>query len=259
MSRESDWRSIVIEADPEWPRTSQVVPEYPFSGPGPRDPKGYRAKTIDGPNTFMGKTEDRGAYASDWFTAAECLTFDTDPDTTPEFSEYDGALVIEASALTNSTNATLMRFTLRGHANGPGMIEELWVGQAADDGVNLPGTTVSIDFSSAPHRVTYHGQTRIPLPVSGTVVSDELDFKLESGKNLVLRFRSMPGHLGYVGGSSDTPTGWQGSYRYNANGILPNETSVLRVTVQSTDDGDYQNGWETDGDVDLVSKVEIFE
>lgn len=64
MSRETTWRSIVIQADPEWPRDSQIVPEYPFSGPGPKDPKGYRANTSDGPNTFLGRTEVRGPYAS---------------------------------------------------------------------------------------------------------------------------------------------------------------------------------------------------
>lgn len=70
MARESNWRSIVIQADPEWPRNSRIVPEYEFTGPGPKASSlGGLRESDNGKTVFLRDYTQSAIYSTDWDTS----------------------------------------------------------------------------------------------------------------------------------------------------------------------------------------------
>lgn len=64
MAKETDWRALVLQADPEHVQKQREIIEYEFTSPGGSD---YRAnsKTHEGGHrVFRGDTRNRGPYAS---------------------------------------------------------------------------------------------------------------------------------------------------------------------------------------------------
>jgi hypothetical protein len=65
MSREQDWRSVILSADPDWARDSRIVPEYEFSSR--LNFSATNAQTghdqFDGRRLFLGDYKTRGPYA----------------------------------------------------------------------------------------------------------------------------------------------------------------------------------------------------
>ena len=61
--RTTDWRTLVVQADPEHTRKSRIVREYEFTAPSSRslDDKSYK----DGKRVFEGDYQTRGPYADD--------------------------------------------------------------------------------------------------------------------------------------------------------------------------------------------------
>ena len=70
MSRETDWRSICVRADPDFTRKSRVTPEYKFNAPGRHaNPKGDDPRATDddiaehaGERVFYADYQERGPY-----------------------------------------------------------------------------------------------------------------------------------------------------------------------------------------------------
>jgi hypothetical protein len=60
----TDWRSLVVQADPDHTRNSRFVTEYEFTSPGPGQNSDERTFK-DGKRIFIGDYQTRGAYASD--------------------------------------------------------------------------------------------------------------------------------------------------------------------------------------------------
>jgi hypothetical protein len=74
MSRETDWRTLCVKADPDFTRKSRITPEYRFSAPGRRtDPnsgKDGMASEDDiveyaGERVFYADYQNRGPYGDD--------------------------------------------------------------------------------------------------------------------------------------------------------------------------------------------------
>ena len=59
-TRETDWRSLVVQADPEHNRTSRYVREYEFTSAGRSGPDRTHE---DGLRVFYGNYDVRGPYA----------------------------------------------------------------------------------------------------------------------------------------------------------------------------------------------------
>jgi len=62
VTRQTNLRSEVIRADPEWPRTSRVHAEYEF--PAPAGARKHR-NVKDGKRVFEADYQARGAYADE--------------------------------------------------------------------------------------------------------------------------------------------------------------------------------------------------
>jgi hypothetical protein len=58
-TRTTDWRSIVIACDPDWPRDSRYVIEYEFSAAAPGDETTHEGTM----RVFRGYYDLRGPYA----------------------------------------------------------------------------------------------------------------------------------------------------------------------------------------------------
>lgn len=70
MPRDQSWRSLVIQADPEWPRTSKVVPEYEFTGSGTiRSSLGPNRESDSGRTVFLRDYTKSEIYSTDWDTS----------------------------------------------------------------------------------------------------------------------------------------------------------------------------------------------
>ena len=62
----TNWRSLVMQADPEFAKDSRIVREYEFSAPGGRRLGGqYDELYADGMRIFKGDYQNRGPYAPD--------------------------------------------------------------------------------------------------------------------------------------------------------------------------------------------------
>lgn len=60
MARETTWRNIVIQVDPDFVRNDRIVTEYEFSSPGGRN---YDPRTHEnGYRVFRGDYRKRGPY-----------------------------------------------------------------------------------------------------------------------------------------------------------------------------------------------------
>jgi hypothetical protein len=68
VTRERSWRSMVIQGDPNWPRDSQVAPEYEFNAPTPRRETEYR-RWEHGRLTFYRRYTDSAIYSTEWNTS----------------------------------------------------------------------------------------------------------------------------------------------------------------------------------------------
>ena len=60
MSRETTWRNLCVQADPEFNRTSRLVIEYEFSAPGGKI--GNERTHEAGRRIFLGDYQTRGPY-----------------------------------------------------------------------------------------------------------------------------------------------------------------------------------------------------
>lgn len=58
-----DFRSLVIRADPDWPRDKRFVTEYEFTAPS--SPSGDPRTHEGGQRIFKGFYDQRGPYAED--------------------------------------------------------------------------------------------------------------------------------------------------------------------------------------------------
>lgn len=61
--RTTDWRSMVIQANPDHTRESRIVREYEFTAPGSRDVDDKTHQ--DGKRIFIGDYTKRGPYRDD--------------------------------------------------------------------------------------------------------------------------------------------------------------------------------------------------
>lgn len=59
-TRVTDWRSVVLQSDPEWNQKQHSVVEYEFTSPGRRG--GNDLVHRDGMRVFRGDPNKRGAY-----------------------------------------------------------------------------------------------------------------------------------------------------------------------------------------------------
>lgn len=74
--RSTDWRSIVVQANPEHTRESRIVDEYEFTAPGGRDANDKTHK--GGRRVFKGDYQERGPYR-DPVVNADDLTWNGQP------------------------------------------------------------------------------------------------------------------------------------------------------------------------------------
>lgn len=60
-TKTTDWRSIVLQADPDWNRDRRYVVEYEFNAPS----SGNEQTHEGGKRVFRGNYDSRGPYAED--------------------------------------------------------------------------------------------------------------------------------------------------------------------------------------------------
>lgn len=70
MVRETLWSTLVIQADPEWPRTSRIVPEYEFTGTGQKPGSlGPYRESDNGKTVFLRDYTRSEIYSTEWDTS----------------------------------------------------------------------------------------------------------------------------------------------------------------------------------------------
>ncbi len=60
ITKQQNWKTLVLQADPNHTRDSRVVPEYEFANPPGGDPKKHEVE--GGKRVFKGDYQTRGPY-----------------------------------------------------------------------------------------------------------------------------------------------------------------------------------------------------